>query len=118
MFQIVGKNLMNAFNSLESPMDRVTRSGQIFMFSALANLFGFRSRFFFVCRAEQNNAFFPQGLDFGFVRNIAFEKQASCEPHDRAPLSFLKALVVQKFPRSLSGSVTTFGRLKNLFKSN
>src|SRR5207245_2893514 len=45
------------------------------------------------------------------------EKQASCEPHNRAPLSFLKAIVVQKFPRCLSGSVTAFCRLKNLFES-
>ena len=81
MFQVFGENLMNAFNSLKGPMDGVARCGQILMLSAFANFFSLCSRFFFVCRADQDDALFPQSLDFRFIRNIALEKQASCEPN-------------------------------------
>jgi hypothetical protein len=117
MLQILGENLMNAFNSLESPMDRVACSGQVFMLSAFTDFFGLGSRFFFVRRLDQDDSLFPQCLGFPLFWNTAFEKQASCEPHDRSPLSFLEAIIVQKFPRSLSSCITAFCGLKNLFQS-
>src|SRR5229473_2049610 len=117
MFQILHENLMNALNLLKGPTNLVARGRQVFVLSAFASFFGFHSRFFFICRANQDDALFPQGLGLRLVRNVAFEKQASYKPHNRAPLSSLKALVIQKFPRCLSGTVTAFCRFKNLFES-
>lgn len=117
MFKMIGENRLYTLDLFKRPTDLVSRGRKIIMLSAPAKLLSLDSRFFFVRRINEDYAFLPQRLGFRFIRNVALQQQASCEPHDQSPLSFLKALVVQKFPGCLSSSVTASCRIKNYFES-